>query len=155
MRLGYTAQEARSAEVVKEFLGVEFTDAGEVEGLPSNSDVVAAVELLNNARARREAIRCLDAGDFVEARDVMFACMASTKAARDIDPESLALLEEEKDLESLAQVLGDASAMKSNRKNLRYNATRASETSSGVDLYVVPPSRRNLGIENVGVKDSA
>ena len=103
VRLGYTRQDATSGEVVKEFLEVEFAHADEVEGLLSNPDVIAAVELLNNARARREAVKCLDAGQFEEAQGIMFARMAVSAAARKSAPDSSELAEEVSAFQSLAE----------------------------------------------------
>jgi Ca-activated chloride channel homolog len=122
VRLGYTRQDATSGEVVKEFLEVEFAHADEVEGLPSNPDVVAAVALLNNARARREAVRCLDAGEFEEARGIMVAHMVASKAACKSAPDSSELAQEVSDLESLIDAVGDVESLKANRKQLRYEA---------------------------------
>jgi Ca-activated chloride channel family protein len=122
VRLGYTRQDSTSGEVVKEFLEVEFANADEVESLPSNPDVVAAVTLLNNARARREAVKYMDAGEFEEARGIMVARMAATQAARDIAPDSSELAHEVSDFVSLSEAVGDVESVKSNRKRLRYDA---------------------------------
>ncbi len=122
VRLGYTRQDATSGEVVKEFLEVEFAHADEVEGLPSNPDVVAAVELLNNARARREAVRCMDAGQFEEARGIMVARMVATEAARKSAPDSSELAEEVSAFQFLADAVGDVESRKKSRKQMRYDA---------------------------------
>ncbi len=112
VRLGYTRQDASSRDVVKEFLEVEFAHADEVEGLPSNPDVVAAVALLNNARARREAVACMDAGQFEDARGIMVAHLARHQSARKSAPDSSELTEELSELLSLLSDIGDVDSAK-------------------------------------------
>ena len=80
VRLGVQRQDSTSVEVVKEFLEVEFAHADEVERLLSNPDVITAVELLNNARARREVVACMDAGQFEEAQNILVARMAVSRS---------------------------------------------------------------------------
>ena len=122
VRLGYTRQDATSRDVVKEFLEVEFAHADEVEGLPSNPNVVAAVALLNNARARREAVKCLDAGQFEDARAIMVDCMAASENARKSAPDSAELAEELSRFLSHIDAVGDPESRKKSRKLMRYEA---------------------------------
>ena len=53
LKLGYTPQELRAAEVVKLSFEAEYAPEAEVNALPLNDDVTRAVQFLMNARAAR------------------------------------------------------------------------------------------------------
>jgi hypothetical protein len=55
LRLGFTPQDAKQAEVLKQAHTVEF--ASQVENIPVNDGVIKAVQFLMNARARNEAMK--------------------------------------------------------------------------------------------------
>ena len=59
LRLGFTPQDARAAEVLRQSQTVEFATKEEVEVLPINYEVVKASQFLMNARARNEAMRLI------------------------------------------------------------------------------------------------
>lgn len=81
LRLGYTPQELRSAEVIKHTLEIEFETEEAVTRLPVNHEVTKAVQMLMNARARAEAMRRMDAGDYAGSQHIMAqACAASMVA---------------------------------------------------------------------------
>lgn len=81
LRLGYTPQEMKAAEVVKQVFEVEFAPEQVVERSLVNHEVIKAVQMLMNARARAEAVRLMDAGDFVGTRRVLHQAAASSAAA--------------------------------------------------------------------------
>ncbi|HEX8098290.1 MAG TPA: VWA domain-containing protein, partial [Pyrinomonadaceae bacterium] len=81
LRLGYTPQEMKSAEVLKQSLEVEFDEESAVERLPANHEVAKALQLLMNARARREAVRRMDVGDYAGAIASVSATFQASRAA--------------------------------------------------------------------------
>jgi Ca-activated chloride channel family protein len=122
LRLGYTPQEMKSAEVVKQVFEVEFASEQFVERSLVNHEVIKAVQMLMNARARAEAVRRMDAGDYVGSRQVLsdarmsshvaFAPMASSEDVQ----EEMALFVEYEDS------LADRSSDKMSRKRLMYDS---------------------------------
>ena len=80
LRLGFTPQDASSAEVVRQTLEMSFETAEAVEHLPVNAEVTKAVRLMMNARARREAMAHMDRGDVAAARDVLSSSLSATMA---------------------------------------------------------------------------
>ncbi|MBD0327092.1 MAG: hypothetical protein ICV68_11710, partial [Pyrinomonadaceae bacterium] len=121
LRLGYTPQEMRAAEVVKHALEIEFAPEEAVETLPINHEVAKAVQMLMNARARAEAMRRMDAGDYAGSRQVLASARVASMAAfepmaSDSDVrQEMAVLEEYDE-----EILNPASA-KMNRKRLMYD----------------------------------
>lgn len=100
LRLGYTPQELKAAEVIKQALEIEFETEEAVEKLPVNHEVTKAVQMLMNARARAEAMRRMDAGDFAgsvgvlaSARAASMVAFAPLKGEADVQQE-MALLDE-------------------------------------------------------------
>jgi Ca-activated chloride channel homolog len=122
LKLGFTPQDARAAEVLKEAFVIEFTDQKEVDALPANYEVVRAVQFLMNARAKREAMNRIDLGDFSGAQVILAAALQQTQVAcapfpgrADVAEECSMLTESEK---SLVDRLND----KMSRKKLAYQA---------------------------------
>jgi Ca-activated chloride channel family protein len=70
LRLAWNPQDAPSSdrEILNHAVTIEYAGAEEVERSAVDGRVMKAVQLLMAARARREAIRQLDSGDFVGAR---------------------------------------------------------------------------------------
>ncbi len=124
LRLGFTPQDARAAEVAKETFTVEFADPLRVENLPVNPDVVKAVQFLMNARARNEAMKAMDFGDYAGARRVMGDALAATRVACAQMGDDAKVLEELLELEGAALSLQDRVKHKLNRKLLAYGAYR-------------------------------
>ena len=60
LRLGFTPQEVKNAEVLKQAHTVEFATLAEVERSAVNDEVIKTVQFLMNARARNEAMRRMD-----------------------------------------------------------------------------------------------
>jgi Ca-activated chloride channel family protein len=124
LKLGFTPQDSTQADVAKEFLEIGFADEMTVEKLPENYEVKKAVQLLMNARARREAITLMDKGNYAEAQRGLRAMQASTQvlaaampaaAAAGMDAESAQLRELESALYSRADD-------KSSRKKMAYQS---------------------------------
>lgn len=121
LRLGYTPQEMKSAEVSKEGFEIEFAPVEEVERLAVNHEVAKAVRLLMNARARAEAIQRMDAGDFAGSRQVMQAARAATCSVFAAMPQSSEVREELNLIDEYDESLADRSADKMSRKRLLYD----------------------------------
>ena len=124
LRLGFTPQDARAAEVAKEAFTVEFADHVRVENLAVNPDVVKAVQFLMNSRARNEAMKAMDLGQYDRAGMIVGSALASTRAACAQMGDDTAVMEELCELEGAALSLQDRLRDKLNRKLLAYGAYR-------------------------------
>jgi Ca-activated chloride channel family protein len=122
LRLGFIPQDARDAQVFKDALTVEFADHQVVEALPLNNEVIKAVQFLMNARARREAIERVDAGDYVGARHILGQSIANTQSACAPFAGSAEVMEECASLEAVSTSLRDRLQDKLSRKKLAYQA---------------------------------
>src|SRR5262249_28950974 len=71
LRLGFTPQDAKNAEVLKQAHTVEFATQTEVDRSPANDEVIKTVQFLMNARARNEAMKRMDRGDYDGAQVVL------------------------------------------------------------------------------------
>src|ERR1044071_1564986 len=71
LRLGFTPQDAKNAEVLKQAFTVEFATVAEIERSEMNEEVIKAVQFLMNARARNEAMKHMDRGDFTGAQVII------------------------------------------------------------------------------------
>ena len=122
LRLGFTPQDAKTAEVLRQAHTVEFVTRQEVEALPTNYDVVKSVQFLMNARARNEAMRLLDQGRFSEAGSVIGSSLHATRAACASFAASPSVMQECASLEEVKSSLTDRLKDKLNRKRLAYGA---------------------------------
>lgn len=122
LRLGFTPQGAGAAEVFKAAHTVEFVDAQTLAGVPLNHEVVRAVQFLMNARARREAMEQIDAGDFAAARSVLAQSITATQVACAPFATMQAVIDECASLEEVAMSLKDRVKDKLSRKKLAYSA---------------------------------
>lgn len=122
LKLGYTPQELRAAEVLKQAFEIEYEREVVVQQLPVNDDVLRAVQFLMNARARREAIRQMDAGNYAQAQSVLVGASHATMTAAQSAPAASAPLyaAESAQLEELEAALRDRSQDKMSRKRLAY-----------------------------------
>ena len=122
LRLGFTSQQAKSADVIKHPFEVEFDTETRVQRLPLNHDVARTARLLMNARARREAMSHMDDGDYGQA---LFSIQSAAKATHDAcapfgdNPEVQA---EYAALADLQSSLTDRKQDKMSRKKLAYAA---------------------------------
>jgi Ca-activated chloride channel homolog len=122
LRLGYTPQEARSAEVIKQQLDVEFDVPSVVKNLPVNNEVPKAVRLLMNARARREAMMHMDRGDYVLAHGVLRSAISASQPLFCFDALAPDVAEERQQLEELESSVTDRAQDKMTRKRLAYES---------------------------------
>jgi Ca-activated chloride channel family protein len=120
LRMGFTPQSGTAAEVVKAALNVEFVESN--DNLAVNHDVVKAVQFLMNARARREAMERIDAGDFAGARAVIGQSIAETQVACAPFATMHDVGEEFASLEEVAAALNDRAQDLMSRKKLAYAA---------------------------------
>lgn len=122
LKLGYMPQEAKSAEVIKQFLEVEFALEEAVELMPQNTSVIKAVQMLMNARARREAVAYMDAGDFQASRQVLASSIvASQQMCMAMEPDA-EMSDELASLEELSESLTDRDKDSMSRKQMSYRA---------------------------------
>lgn len=122
LRLGYTPQDATAAEVVKHAFEIGFDGATAVEALPVRSEVAKAVQLMMNARARREAMTHMDRGDYARAREVVSASLCATMASPSFDVADQDFRRERASLENVLSTMDDRSQDKMRRKHLAYDS---------------------------------
>ncbi len=120
LRLGFTPQEAKNAEVLKQAHTVEFVTQTDAERSPVNHEVSKMVRFLMNARARNEAMKYMDMADYAGAQVVLTKALGATQAM----PCSAApeVMEETAALEELRSSLTDRLKDKLSRKKLAYAA---------------------------------
>jgi Ca-activated chloride channel family protein len=128
LKLGYTPQEAKSAEVCKQFLEVEFAPEDSVAALPQNTAIVKAVRMLMNARARREAVAYMDAGRFDMSREVVTSSLVLTEQAYMSMPADAEMTEELNSLKELSDSLADRRLDSMSRKQSSYRAYNLSRS---------------------------
>jgi Ca-activated chloride channel family protein len=122
LRLGYTPQEMKAAEVVKQVFEVEFASDEAVERLPVNHEVAKAVQMLMNARARAEAVKRMDAGDYVGSQQVLRQAAVASKAVFAPMASSPDVQDEMARLEEYDESLSNRSSDKMSRKRLMYDS---------------------------------
>ena len=122
LRLGFTPQEAKNAEVLKQAHTVEFASREEVERSAVNEEVIKAVQFLMNARARNEAMKFMDRGDYNGAQVVLGSAVSATRVACADFASMPAVMEELASLEETASSLTDRLKDKLSRKKLAYTA---------------------------------
>ena len=122
LRLGYTPQEMKAAEVARQVFEVEFASEQEVMSLPVNHEVAKAVQMLMNARARAEAVRRMDRGDFAGSQQVLGQAYAASQVAFAPMASSSDVQDEMSSLEEYHQTLTDRSSDKMSRKRMIYDA---------------------------------
>jgi Ca-activated chloride channel homolog len=120
LRLGFTRQDAKSAEVLKQAHTVEFANDEEVNKLAVNYDVVKAVRFLMNARARLEAMQRIDVGDFGSAEAILAHSIQATMAACMPVASSADVQAEFASLAEVKSSLKDRLRDKMSRKKLSY-----------------------------------
>jgi Ca-activated chloride channel family protein len=121
LRLGYTPQEMKAAEVTKQVFEVEFASLEAVSSLPVNHEVAKAVQMLMNARARAEAVRRMDAGDYVGSQQVLREARIASHVAFAPMASSEDVAAELASLEEYHTTLADRSSDKMSRKRLIYD----------------------------------
>ncbi len=122
LRLGFTPQDAKQAEVLKQAHTVEFASQRVVENDQVNDEVIKAVQFLMNARARNEAMKRMDAGDYAGAEAVLGSALSNTQVACASFAAMPAVMEECASLQETASSLKDRLKDKMSRKKLAYAA---------------------------------
>jgi Ca-activated chloride channel homolog len=124
LKLGFTPQELRAAEVLRLSFEAEYASESVVNELPSNHDVTRAVQFLMNARARREAIRHMDTGNYGQAQAVLAQASHATMTLGQRAPAACApaYAAEHAQLDELEKSLRDRGQDKMNRKRLAYQS---------------------------------
>jgi len=122
LRLGFTPQEAKNAEVLKQAHTVEFATRAELERSEMNDEVIKTVQFLMNARARNEAMKRMDRGDYDGAQMIIGAAFSQTQALSANLPLGAAMVEEMASLKDAAMSLTDRLKDKMSRKKLAYAA---------------------------------
>jgi Ca-activated chloride channel homolog len=122
LRLGYTPQEMKAAEVARQVFEVEFASEQAVELLPVNHEVAKAVQMLMNARARAEAVRRMDGGDYVGSQRVLRDAFLASEVAFAPMAHSGDVQAEMSSFEEYDESLTDRSSDKMSRKRLIYDS---------------------------------
>jgi len=122
LRLGFTPQDAKNAEVLKQAHTVEFATCTEVERSEMNEEVMKTVQFLMNARARNEAMKRLDRGDYAGAEVIIGTALSQTQALGASYPLAPGMAEEMASLQETATSLKDRLKDKMSRKKMAYAA---------------------------------
>jgi len=122
LRLGFTPQDAKNAEVLKQAHTVEFATRTEVERSEMNEEVMKTVQFLMNARARNEAMKRLDRGDYAGAEVIIGTALSQTQALGASYPLAPGMAEEMASLQETATSLKDRLKDKMSRKKMAYAA---------------------------------
>ena len=122
LRLGFTPQDAKNAEVLKQAHTVEFASHAEFERSEMNEEVIKSVQFLMNARARNEAMKRMDRGDYAGAEMVIGSALGQTQALSAQCAPAAAMMEEMASLQETAMSLKDRLKDKMSRKKLAYAA---------------------------------
>jgi Ca-activated chloride channel family protein len=121
--VSYISQASNEPRTETARLTAGFESKHVVDGLPSNTDVLEAVTLLNNARARREMMEHIDAGRYAAAASTLKSVAGDTEIAfaRVHSPK---LAEELSDLNDLRPMLAEADISTRKRMAYRRESTR-------------------------------
>ena len=122
LRLGFTPQDGKNAEVLKQAHTVEFATRAEVERSEMNEEVMKTVQFLMNARARNEAMKRLDRGDYAGAEVIIGTALSQTQALGASYPLAPGMAEEMASLQETATSLKDRLKDKMSRKKMAYAA---------------------------------
>jgi Ca-activated chloride channel family protein len=99
---------------------VEFTTRSEIERSEMNEEVIKAVQFLMNARARNEAMRRLDRGDYAGAEFVIGSALSATQGLGLASAPGM--MEEMASLQDTASSLKDRLKDRMSRKKMAYAA---------------------------------
>jgi len=119
--LAYIDQESGEQRVLAATFAAIFDTPEAIESLVENAEVARAVQLLMNARARREAMVRMDQNDYTGAHAALLMAADDTGImfARASSPE---LAEELRDLDDLKQLLESRANDSISRKKLAYRS---------------------------------
>lgn len=117
--LSFIRQENGLAESVSSLLAPGFDTREAVDALEENVDVVRVMQVLMNARARREAMGQMDAGDYMAARATVGSSILATDMIYARTPSAM-LQEDMDDLREMSESLNDRSKDRMTRKQMSY-----------------------------------
>ena len=121
--VSFVSQASNEPRIETAELTTGFGSKEAVDGLPSNTDVLEVVTLLNNARARREMMEHIDRGDYEIAKSVRASIHGATEALFSV-ASSPQLAEELEDLRDLDTLLSRADYSSRKRMAYRRESTR-------------------------------
>ena len=124
--MAYISQDTKRPEVLKESFEIEFDSVQALNRLPENLEVAKAVQLLMNARARREAIDKMDQNDYSGAQALLNQVAVSTQVLFSRMP-SPAVREELEELAKMEDSLNYRENDKMGRKQMMYSAYKKSK----------------------------
>ena len=118
VRLYYSHQSNEMS--VDASLALQTASKDTVESLPSDPDVLRSLQMLQNARARREAMERIDRGDREGALDEIAMCSFKMAAAPESVRDTPEFEAEANDLEILFSLVGDGEDDAMARKQMAY-----------------------------------
>lgn len=119
LQLSYIGQDSKLPETVSAKFDAEFAAADEVNALTQDENLLNAVQLLNNARARREAMNRMDRHDYAGAREVLLGASYDNEIA--FARASLPRMAAERDeFDRLASSITDRQSDSKTRKEMAY-----------------------------------
>jgi Ca-activated chloride channel family protein len=119
-KLEYLRQADKMADVVEASFAPTVADREMVDTLERNPDVISSLQMLLNARARREAIKRIDVGDREGALDGIAFCLMSVAAAPASVRNTETFRDEINDLDVLFSSLKDGEDDVMARKQMAY-----------------------------------
>lgn len=117
--LRYTEQATQKPMTVTAEAEVAYDTAAAVAELRTNDQVLTAVTLLTNARARKEAMEYLDEGEFDDAASILRMVASTTDDAFAVSP-SMELEQEIEAVRDLNRLIADRSNDVLTRKRMSY-----------------------------------
>ena len=118
--LNYIDQASNASVSIESEFEIKFADAAAVQSWPENVDVAKAVQLLMNARARREAMKRIDQEDFEGSVRVLETARASMSVLFSRIGASPEMSFEASELEDLGQQINGGEGIAMARKRMAY-----------------------------------
>src|SRR5262249_32273277 len=119
-KVEYISQASSTIDFLETPLSLGFDTAKVVKALAQNPEVIKAAQLLINARARREAMAQMDAGDFLASRATVMAAAAASEISFCAFDFGASFKDELDDLKEVAENLQDPSQNAMSRKRMAY-----------------------------------
>ncbi|NES80666.1 MAG: VWA domain-containing protein [Moorea sp. SIO2B7] len=132
-RLSWDAPEGEERQKIRESLQLPVVSDSQLEDFPLNREVQEQVTLMISARAKQEAVKKVDRGEYEEASDFLLKVREEVMAV----PQSLSLEQEAQSLRDLDRDL-KARRLRRYRKRARYEShslQRSSFQTSHGDYY--------------------
>ena len=120
VKLAYTRQSVETVETVEISFAPSIDGREAVEALESSPDVLSSLQMLLNARARREAMERIDIGDREGALGQIAFCLADMGAAQPSVRNTDTFREELNDLQALFSSIESSEDDAMARKQMAY-----------------------------------